>query len=89
MSGWAPCSMGSPWQGIRRSIGLSLPETYRFLTGDHGADAAEREFESHFLTAVPTHLTANTRLYPGVADTLAQLRGPVTAPTPIPEDHLA
>lgn len=71
-------TMGKPLpepERIRRSIGLSLPETYRFLTGDHGADAAEREFESHFLTAVPTHLTANTRLYPGVADTLAQLRG--------------
>lgn len=58
---------------IRRSIGLSLPETYAFLTGDRDPSRADT-FETYFLEEVPGNLTAGTQMFPAVPEVLGFLR---------------
>lgn len=60
-------------QAVKNSIGLSLPETYAFLTANRDPARAEI-FETFFLKEVPGNLTAGTRIFPGVPNVLSFLR---------------
>lgn len=62
-----------PVEEIRRTIGLSLKNTYRVLTLDEDAEKAER-FSEYFKQKADEVMVANTRLYPGVSQGLEALK---------------
>ncbi len=60
-------------EAVRRLIGLPLPEIYRQLAGEDGAGAAR--FHELFVECADELAGRWTRLYPGVPEMLAALRG--------------
>lgn len=60
-------------EAVRNSIGLSLPETYIFLTGKFDQER-ERTFEALFLEQVPGNLTSRTDIFTSVPTVLSFLR---------------
>ena len=67
--GEAPASR----EAIRRTIGLSLTDTYAGLSGKHDPERA-RQFAALFKARADEVMVANTRLYPGVLELLGQLK---------------
>lgn len=67
--GEAPASR----EAIRRTIGLSLADTYAALSGKHDPERA-RHFAALFKARADEVMVANTRLYPGVLELLRQLK---------------
>lgn len=60
-------------EAIRRTIGLSLADTYAGLSGDRDPERA-RQFAALFKARADEVMVANTRLYPGVLELLGQLK---------------
>ena len=60
-------------EAIRRTIGLSLPETYTALTGDGNPDKRE-EFRLLFVKKADEIMTANSELYPEAEGILRYLK---------------
>lgn len=58
---------------IKKTIGLSLKETYFALTDNHDLEKAEW-FAKYFKVKADTVMTENTVLYPGVTDMLSELK---------------
>lgn len=60
-------------EAIRKTIGLSLPETYIALTGDEQAGKGE-EFRAYFIEKADEVMTDNSELYPDAKDILEYLK---------------
>lgn len=60
------------WDACCATIGLSLPETYRALTGDNSIENAKK-FRDHFQNKADDVMTDNTIIYDGVPDVLVGL----------------
>ena len=58
---------------IKKTIGLSLKETYFALTGNYDLEKAE-QFAKYFKVKADAVMTENTVLYPGVKDMLSELK---------------
>lgn len=58
---------------IRKTIGLSLPETYIALTGDRRVEKGE-EFRTYFVEKADKIMTGNSKLYPDAVEVLAHLK---------------
>lgn len=58
---------------IRKTIGLSLKETYRTLTNDTSEEAAAM-FETYFREKADMVMTAHTELFPGALELLGYLK---------------
>lgn len=58
---------------IRKTIGLSLPETYVALTGDKKPEKGE-EFRSYFVEKADEIMTDNSELYPDAKKVLDFLK---------------
>ena len=68
--------MGYPMvsrEAIRRTIGLSLPETYQVLTGDKEPEKGET-FRRYFVEKADEVMTENSELYPDARNILAYLK---------------
>ena len=63
---------GKPLDDIKRTIGLSLKETFRVLTGNADETAAA-EFAQLFRAKADEVMTDNTVLYDGAAEILSEL----------------
>jgi len=59
-------------EAVRRTIGLSLPETFRVLSGQCGDDQV-LEFRAHFRERSNQIMVDWTRFLPGVPETIAKL----------------
>ncbi len=68
--GYAP----APREDVRKTIGLSLVETYHALTGDASKDHAQI-FDRSFKEKADQVMVKNTSLYPGVIQMLEELKG--------------
>lgn len=60
-------------EAIRRTIGLSLPETYQVLTGDKDLEKGE-EFRKYFVKKADEIMTDNSELYPDARKILEYLK---------------
>lgn len=60
-------------EAIRKTIGLSLPETYVALTGDKKPEKGE-EFRSYFVEKADEIMTDNSELYPDAKKVLEFLK---------------
>lgn len=60
-------------EAIRRTIGLSLQETYTALTGEEQPERRE-EFRSHFIKKADEVMTASSELYPDAGTILEYLK---------------
>lgn len=58
---------------IRKTIGLSLPETYAALTGDRKPEKGE-EFRSYFVEKADEIMTGSSDLYPDAREILEYLK---------------
>lgn len=58
-----------PADEIRKTVGLTLEDSFAILTGDRSADAAEG-FVKHFQTAAVHTLAPSAKLYPRTLETL-------------------
>lgn len=68
--------MGYPManrEAIRKTIGLSLPETYQVLTGDKEPEKGET-FRRYFVEKADEVMTENSELYPDARNILAYLK---------------
>ncbi len=68
--------MGYPManrEAIRKTIGLSLPETYQALTGDKEPEKGET-FRRYFVEKADEVMTENSELYPDARNILAYLK---------------
>ena len=68
--------MGYPManrEAIRKTIGLSLPETYQTLTGDKEPEKGET-FRRYFVEKADEIMTENSELYPDARNILAYLK---------------
>lgn len=68
--------MGYPManrEAIRKTIGLSLPETYQALTGDKEPEKGET-FRRYFVEKADEIMTENSELYPDARNILAYLK---------------
>lgn len=75
-SNYALSAMGHPEadrDAIRRTIGLTLPNTYTALTGDDQPEHRE-QFMALFMQRADTVMTENSVLYDGVLDMLQALK---------------
>ena len=61
-----------PAEVVRRTIGLSLPETFRVLSGQDGTDQVE-EFRSHFRARSNEIMVDWTLFLPDVPETISEL----------------
>ncbi len=65
---------GSPdVEAIRKTIGLSLPNTFQALTGIHDEEKAGR-FSTYFKEKADKVMVENTEIYPKAAETLKKLK---------------
>lgn len=60
-------------EAIRRTIGLSLPETYQVLTGDKDLEKGEA-FRQYFVKKADEIMTKNSELYPDARKILEYLK---------------
>ena len=60
-------------KGIRRTIGLTLPQSFRALTGVTDAEL-ESNYSRHYVARADEVMVSMTHFYPGVPATLATLR---------------
>lgn len=60
-------------EAIRKTIGLSLEETYRTLTGEESEQQA-KAFAGYFKEKADLVMVENTSLFPGTVDVLRELR---------------
>lgn len=58
---------------IRRTVGLSLPETYTALTGDKNQETAS-QFAAYFRRKADQVMVQSTELFPGVKETAEELK---------------
>jgi len=63
-----------PYELCCKTIGLSLPETYRFLTNEGDPEQAKR-FYYYFVEKADEIMAPNTELYDGVKELIHRLRG--------------
>lgn len=64
---------GKPTEEIRRTIGLSLKQTYRVLSGDEN-EQREILFSGYFKQKADEVMVANTKLYPKVKTCMERLK---------------
>jgi phosphoglycolate phosphatase len=61
-------------ESVRRTIGLSLQETYRALTGDSSGEQAEK-FAAYFREQADKVMVGHTELFPDTMELLQALKG--------------
>lgn len=63
-----------PYEVCCKTIGLSLPETYRFLTNKDDSERAD-QFHYFFVKKADEIMAPNTELYDGVVELIHRLKG--------------